>query len=92
MENKNEKLWQLATQRAKFKGHVLTYVLVNIFLWIIWFITSNNEIKEAEFIMPWPAWASIGWGFSLVLKYFRLYHGNTEEQIQKEYDKLSNTK
>lgn len=90
MENKDEKLWQLATERAKFKGKILTYIAVNIFLWAIWFLTSRNYTETNNFLIPWPAWATLGWGFSLALKYFRLYHINTEEQIQKEYDKLKN--
>ena len=90
MKNKDEKMWQLASQRAKFKGQVLTFIAVNIFLWAIWFITTQNDKHSHDYLIPWPAWATIAWGFSLVMKYFRIYHMNTEEQIQKEYDKLKN--
>jgi hypothetical protein len=90
MENRDEKLWLLAKQRAKFKGNVISYVAVNIFLWAIWFLTSrNNEHLYGGFI-PWPAWVSIGWGFGLVINYVKVYHMNGDDAIQKEYDKLKN--
>jgi len=91
MENRDEKLWQLATQRARFKGQVFSYFAVNIFLWIIWYFTSRNaNMHMADFFIPWPAWVSLGWGFGLVTKYIRIYHMHTEDKIQQEYDKLKN--
>ena len=46
MENKDEKLWLIATQRAQFKGKVFTYLAVNAFLWILWWFThGSNNIK-----------------------------------------------
>lgn len=92
MENNNrdEKLWQLASQRAGFKAKVFSYVGVNLFLWAIWFITNkqNAIIANQDFIIPWPAWVSISWGFGLLMRYIRLFHTNSVDQIQKEYDKL----
>lgn len=88
MENKDEKLWQLATQRANFKGKILSYLAVNTFLWIIWFFTKNDNAFQDANVIPWPAWVSIGWGLGLVFKYIRIYHTNTADNIQKEYDKL----
>ncbi len=91
MENKDERLWQIATQRAQFKGKVFTYLAVNAFLWILWWFThGNSDIKIDSNIIPWPAWVSLGWGFGLVLKYVKIYHLKTEDEIQKEYDKLKN--
>lgn len=88
MENNDEKLWQLATQRSKFKGSVFTYIAINILLWAIWFFTDRNNMNNN--LIPWPAWATLGWGFGLMMKYIRIYHTQTEDQIQKEYDKLKN--
>lgn len=87
METRDEQMWQLAKQRVKFKQHVLTYFLVNVFLWIIWFL---SDYKNNFSILPWPAWCSIGWGFALFMKYIRLYHISTNDAVQKEYDKLKN--
>ena len=88
MENQDEKLWQIATQRAKFKTSVLVYLAVNAFLWAIWFFTDRNSMSND--LIPWPAWASLGWGFGLLMKYVKTYHFHSEDQIQKEYDKLTN--
>lgn len=90
MENRDEKLWQLAKQRARFKGQVLTYFAVNVFLWIIWFITSRDNEHMHSMYIPWPAWVSLGWGFGLISRYVRIYHMRSEDDIQKEYDKLKN--
>lgn len=87
MENKDEKLWQLATQRARFKGNIFTYLAVNAFLWAIWFFKKEHHLNES---IPWPALVSLGWGFGLLTKYIKIYHLSTEDDIQKEYDKLKN--
>ena len=52
----------------------------------IWLMTNH---RQNEFI-PWPAWVRLGWGFSLITKYIKIYHMNSEDGIQKEYDKLKN--
>lgn len=88
MENRDEKLWLLASQRAKFKGNVYTYIAVNVFLWTVWFFTKSHH-HEFDFI-PWPAWVTLGWGFGLVINYVKIYHLKGEDEIQKEYDKLKN--
>ena len=88
MENRDEKLWQLATQRARFRGKVLSYIAVNIFLWAIWLITKNHDYNHS--FIPWPAWVSLGWGFGLAINYVKIYHMNGDDEIQKEYDKLKN--
>ncbi len=91
MENRDEKLWQLASQRAGFKGKVISYIAANIFFWAIWFFTSrNNEHMHMmnDYFIPWPAWITIGWGFGLIMRYVRIFHTNSADQIQKEYDKL----
>lgn len=90
MENRDEKLWQLATQRANFKGKVLSYLAVNAFLWILWWITTyNNDTEHIERI-PWPAWVTLGWGLGLLIKYVKIFHTNAGDSIQQEYDKLKN--
>lgn len=87
MENRDEKLWRTAAQRVKFRGHVMSYLLVNAFLWLLWYFTGQHERQDS---IPWPAWVSLGWGFGLVMKYIKVYHLSTEDQVQKEYDKLRN--
>ncbi|HQV77579.1 MAG TPA: 2TM domain-containing protein [Chitinophagales bacterium] len=87
MENKDEKLWQMATERAKFKRTMLMFLVFNLFLWCIWWFTKNENQNE---LIPWPAWATLGWGIGMLMKYIRVYHSTDETSIQKEYDKLKN--
>lgn len=89
MENTDDKLWQLATKRVQFRAQVLTYLAVNAFLWCIWYFTKGYNPNDS---FPWPAWVSLGWGFGLLMKYIRTFHLSDDEQIQKEYDKLKNSK
>jgi hypothetical protein len=86
MENqRDEKLWKLAEQRAGFKRHVLTYFAVNAFLWAIWLFNRDQYENNS---IPWPAWASLGWGFGLLMNYIRVYHFHSENEVEKEYKKL----
>jgi len=38
-EAKNPELWKLAQKRAGFKYHLLIYFIMNIFFWMIWYIS-----------------------------------------------------
>ena len=42
-EGKDPALWELAQRRAGFKRHALTYVIINAFLWVVWFLSSNRS-------------------------------------------------
>lgn len=89
MENKiDEKMWKKAKERVSFKKHLTTYVLVNIFIWIIWYLTTNGRLH----IFAWPIFTTLGWGIGILAHYFKAYVNDEEEAIQKEYDKLKNKK
>ena len=90
MENRNEKLWQTAKQRAKFKGNALSYIAVNIFLWVIWFLTGRNNDYLHVVSIPWPAWVTLGWGFGLAINYIKVYHMNGDDAIKKSMINLIN--
>jgi len=86
--DQDEKLWKLAKKRAGFKKHLTTYILVNLFLWAIWwFTTESRGIYTGP--VPWPAWSTLGWGLGLAFNYFDAY-GPVDKQsaIEKEYEKL----
>jgi hypothetical protein len=82
---KDPERWMLARKRASFKRHLLTYVLINAFLWAIWFFTG----ARTHGVIPWPAWAALGWGVGLASHYLSAYHSSGTSDIEKEYDKLS---
>jgi len=46
-----------AYRKREYYGHLTAYVLVNIFLCAIWFVTSKGSF--------WPFWSMLGWGLGL---------------------------
>ena len=71
--------------REDFRIHFLIYGLVNLFLWAIWF-TSGPDGG-----VPWPAYASVGWGIGLVAHWWSVYGVNDarrEAEIEKEMRRL----
>lgn len=85
-----ELLWATAKKRVGFKKSIITYVIVNTFLWTIWFLTDREDDNS---LIPWPIWSTIGWGIGLVFQYMNAYvFNNKMDSIEKEYEKLKNTK
>jgi hypothetical protein len=73
--------------REDFRIHLLVYVLVNAFLWIIWLTTDGLGSQE----VPWPAFASLGWGIGLVAHWWTVYGVDDvrrEAEIEKEMRRL----
>ena len=73
-EGKDPVLWEIAQKRASFKKHLVSYVIVNGFLWAIWLFTSHHyedvnitNIRWGHF--PWPVWPTLGWGIGLAFHY-----------------------
>ena len=92
-ESKNQELWKVAIKRAKFKRHLVSYFIINAFLWAIWYMTAGIYSENLREIgIPWPAWATLGWGIGLAFNYFEAYHVSGMNAIQKEYEKLLNEK
>jgi hypothetical protein len=91
MENtqtqRDEKLWKIAKRRAEFKKHLLTYILVNLFLWGVWIVTG---ITHGHYNYPWPLWVTFGWGIGVVFNYIGAYTGFKDNMTEKEYQKLIN--
>jgi hypothetical protein len=75
---------QQAIKRIKdkrgFQQHLLTYLLVNAFLWVIWAVTG------ADF--PWPIFITLGWGIGVVSNWWAVYGRGgrpiTEDEIRRE--------
>ncbi|HSL67362.1 MAG TPA: 2TM domain-containing protein [Actinomycetota bacterium] len=69
-------------KKSEFRAHLLSYVLVNGFLVIIWAITG------ASFF--WPVFLIAGWGIGLVFHAWDVYRRQeySEEQIQREIHRL----
>ena len=85
-EGKDPVLWEIAQRRASFKSHALSYVIVNSFLWGLWFF---NE-KDYGTGYPWPIWSTLGWGIGLSFHFAGAYIFPKANSVEREYEKLKN--
>ncbi|MDQ3048155.1 MAG: 2TM domain-containing protein [Bacteroidota bacterium] len=89
MENRDEELWRIAKKRVAFKKHLASYLLVNGFLWAIWWFSGDFEGVGSDGI-PWPIWPTLGWGLGLGFNYYNAYMYNPQNDIEKEYNRMKN--
>lgn len=96
-EGKDPVLWEIAQKRASLKKHLVAYLIVNTFLWAIWFLSSSHHrefditnIRWRHF--PWPLWPTLGWGIGLAFHYADAYLFTKSNSVEKEYEKLKNQK
>ncbi|NLR61914.1 2TM domain-containing protein [Chitinophaga polysaccharea] len=83
-QERDERLWRIAKARARFKSHLIIYLVINLGLWAVWFLTDSNKMHGT----PWPVWMSLGWGIALAFQYFNAYHKDPYGDALKEYEKL----
>ncbi|MBP7809827.1 MAG: 2TM domain-containing protein [Bacteroidia bacterium] len=93
MELENEKdkmLWKEAKRRVGFKNHLITYFVINIFFWVMWYFTDYRHADDGHHSgIPWPTFCTLGWGFGLFWHGVGVYmRGNTVDKVEKEYQKL----
>jgi len=90
MDNRDEHIWRIAKKRAGFKKHLASYIIVNGFLWAVWYFTQGNSdfdgMQQGNF--PWPIWSTLGWGIGLAFSYYSAYLSDKETDVMKEYQKL----
>jgi len=67
MENKDEELWKLAEARVGFKRHLTTYLVVNAFVWLLWYFSGSMGSSYGDLFLPWPTWMTFGWGIGIGL-------------------------
>jgi hypothetical protein len=84
-EERDPHLWEIARKRASFKSNLIAYVLVNIFLWAVWFFTDDAKRNND---WPWPLWPTLGWGIGVVFHYFGAYVYPEDNSTEREYEKL----
>lgn len=85
-ELREQELWKLAKKRVGFKRHLATYIIINSFLWALWYFTDHNEEEYGG--VPWPIFPMLGWGIGLMFSFLNAYVFTKHDSVQKEYDKL----
>ena len=83
-QNYSDPLWRQAKKRTGFKIHFTVYLLVNIFLWGLWFFVKRYEGA------PWPIWTTLGWGIGVCFHFMSTYGTFKIFSVEKEYEKLRN--
>jgi hypothetical protein len=97
-DGKDPELWEIAQKRASFRNHFITYVIINGFLWGIWFFTFDRghamdiEIGMPDFRhhYPWPIWTTLGWGIGVAFHFANAYIFPKSNAVEREYQKLKN--
>jgi len=82
---KEQELWKLAKKRVGFKRHLATYIIINTFLWLLWYFTDRKDENAG---VPWPIFPMLGWGIGLMFSFLNAYVFVSHNSVQKEYDKL----
>ncbi len=82
---RDEKLWKIARRRAEFRKNLYSYILVNAFLWAIWWFTTG---RLGEIGFPWPLWVMLGLGIGLARQYFLAFKYDDDQLAEKEYERL----
>lgn len=92
-EGKDPELWEIAQKRSAFKSSLISYILVNAFLWAIWYFSSARhrdfnftDISWGHF--PWPLWVTLGWGLGLAFQFSGAYIFPKANSVESEYEKL----
>jgi 2TM domain len=69
-------------KKHEFRAHLLSFVLVNGFLILIW-----ATVTDAGFF--WPAFPLVGWGIGLIFHAWDVYGSEpSEADIAKEMERL----
>jgi hypothetical protein len=82
----DERLWQIARKRAGFRRSLYSYIVLNAFLWCVWWFTTGRGGYTHRY--PWPIWVMLGWGVALGFQYFDAYNGSKQDLTEQEYQKL----
>lgn len=85
-EQKDKELWKLAKKRAAFKSHLISYLIINAFLWALWAFSGNRFDDNSNF--PWPLFTTLGWGIGLAFHFAGTYIFPENGMAEREYQKL----
>lgn len=65
-------------RKRKFRGDVVAYVVINVFLVVLWAATGAGYF--------WPGWVMGGWGALLLLDGWDAYYRRevTDDDVERE--------
>lgn len=81
-------MWDMAKKRAAFRKHLTVYIVINAFLWALWYLTGGRTYGNDG--VPWPVWPALGWGIGLAFQFFGAYVNHDDKDTEREYHKLQN--
>ncbi|MBP1652205.1 MAG: hypothetical protein H6Q26_2362 [Bacteroidetes bacterium] len=84
IQQRDERLWKIAKSRAAFKNSLIVYLVMNLFFWAIWYITTGRYYGGT----PWPVWPGLGWGLAIAFQYFNAFHRDPFGDTLREYERL----
>lgn len=72
-------------RKRGFRGQLVSYVLVNAFLWGLWLATGGAAEQGY-----WPAWVSGAWGIGLAFSAWHVFGQKpiSESEIEAEMSRL----
>jgi len=77
-------LYRRAAKRADaklhFYRHLRSYLIVNIFLWLIALFTGFNSGSGSFWSFGWPLWVTLFWGIGLVFEYVNVFMINDQRK------------
>jgi hypothetical protein len=70
-------------ERRDFQGHLVAYVVVSMFLWGVWAVTTGLGSY------PWPVWVTLGWGIGVVMNWWGVTRRPiTWDEVNQEIERL----
>ena len=88
-KNRDPQIWEIAQRRVSFKYHLVTYIIINAFLWIVWAMSGHKNDHNG---LPWAIWPTLGWGLGLFFHFLGAYVFPKQNAVEKEYEKLMKEK
>jgi hypothetical protein len=78
---------QRLNKKRDFRAHLLAYILVNGFFWLIWGVVLTAAHGPW---LPWPLFPLVGWGIGLVFHAWDTYGRKpfTDADIAREVERL----
>lgn len=89
-QDKDPVLWKEAERRAGFKRHLIAYLVLQVFFWMVWLLSKSSGNVSHDAGAPWPIKVALGWGIGLLFHAAGVYLFRQDKLVEKEYENLKN--